>query len=167
MKNNVSFDFPHPLAKQLDLQKFSYIFVSTNLKYFYFAAFWHNLFFKRVNLQLKRLIYYFVLIYPFFFFKICVIYFNVLQQKKLFLIFQTPKTIPNIYYLQAAECRKECGSNHALLTAKEAISLWVLGARKVCKRDFPKIKTFVLFFYNFHLSNFLQWKVLFNCGLVY
>ncbi|EDX16151.1 GD14216, partial [Drosophila simulans] len=33
----------------------------------------------------------------------------------------------------ASECRmRECGSNHALLTAKEAISLWVLGARKVC-----------------------------------
>jgi len=27
---------------------------------------------------------------------------------------------------------RECGSNNALLTAKEAISLWVLGARKVC-----------------------------------
>ncbi|KAI9584222.1 hypothetical protein GQX74_010557 [Glossina fuscipes] len=33
---------------------------------------------------------------------------------------------------KAAECRNECGSNHALLTAKEAISLWVLGARKIC-----------------------------------
>lgn len=35
---------------------------------------------------------------------------------------------------------RECGSNHALLTAKEAISLWVLGARKVCniRKKIPK-----------------------------
>jgi len=39
---------------------------------------------------------------------------------------------------------RECGSNHALLTAKEAISLWVLGARKVCNipnQNYPNTPT--------------------------
>ncbi|XP_061391897.1 protein quick-to-court [Musca vetustissima] len=50
------------------------------------------------------------------------------------LLHQLQSTQDELENIRAAECRNECGSNHALLTAKEAISLWVLGARKTIYR---------------------------------
>ncbi|XP_034473659.1 uncharacterized protein LOC117781050 isoform X2 [Drosophila innubila] len=51
------------------------------------------------------------------------------------LLQQLQSTQDELENIRASECRmRECGSNHALLTAKEAISLWVLGARKTIYR---------------------------------
>ncbi|XP_020714222.1 mucin-5AC isoform X2 [Ceratitis capitata] len=50
------------------------------------------------------------------------------------LLHQLQSTQDELENIRAAGCRKESGSNHALLTAKEAISLWVLGARKTIYR---------------------------------
>nr|NP_723059.2 quick-to-court, isoform I [Drosophila melanogaster]AAN10529.2 quick-to-court, isoform I [Drosophila melanogaster] len=51
------------------------------------------------------------------------------------LLHQLQSTQDELENIRASECRmRECGSNHALLTAKEAISLWVLGARKTIYR---------------------------------
>ncbi|XP_053961053.1 protein quick-to-court isoform X1 [Anastrepha ludens] len=50
------------------------------------------------------------------------------------LLHQLQNTQDELENIRAAGCRKESGSNHALLTAKEAISLWVLGARKTIYR---------------------------------
>ncbi|XP_046801960.1 protein quick-to-court isoform X1 [Lucilia cuprina] len=50
------------------------------------------------------------------------------------LLHQLQSTQDELENIRAAECRNECGNNHALLTAKEAISLWVLGARKTIYR---------------------------------
>ncbi|XP_016973289.1 uncharacterized protein LOC108040349 isoform X1 [Drosophila rhopaloa] len=51
------------------------------------------------------------------------------------LLHQLQSTQDELENIRASECRmRECGSNNALLTAKEAISLWVLGARKTIYR---------------------------------
>ncbi|KRF81440.1 protein quick-to-court isoform X1 [Drosophila virilis] len=51
------------------------------------------------------------------------------------LLHQLQSTQDELENIRASDCRmRECGSNHALLTAKEAISLWVLGARKTIYR---------------------------------
>ncbi|KAH8413051.1 hypothetical protein KR009_007738, partial [Drosophila setifemur] len=51
------------------------------------------------------------------------------------LLHQLQNTQDELENIRASECRmRECGSNNALLTAKEAISLWVLGARKTIYR---------------------------------
>ncbi|EDW03890.1 uncharacterized protein LOC6562309 isoform X2 [Drosophila grimshawi] len=51
------------------------------------------------------------------------------------LLHQLQSTQDELENIRASECRmRECGNNHALLTAKEAISLWVLGARKTIYR---------------------------------
>ncbi|XP_034667422.1 uncharacterized protein LOC117900958 isoform X1 [Drosophila subobscura] len=51
------------------------------------------------------------------------------------LLHQLQSTQDELENIRASECRmRECGSNQALLTAKEAISLWVLGARKTIYR---------------------------------
>ncbi|EDW25356.1 GL26551 [Drosophila persimilis] len=63
------------------------------------------------------------------------------------LLHQLQSTQDELENIRASECRmRECGSNHALLTAKEAISLWVLGARKTIYRrllDAQKNRTHV------------------------
>ncbi|TMW45118.1 hypothetical protein DOY81_009803 [Sarcophaga bullata] len=65
------------------------------------------------------------------------------------LLHQLQSTQDELENIRAAECRNECGNNHALLTAKEAISLWVLGARKVCKSSTQNTHTQFRFFYFF------------------